>query len=260
MWTVTLFVETDRRHGPSARRIAHVLAAVVRRARVDFDAYADACATRSRACGHRRNRAARMPDRTRRLDERELRGARVAVSISRSARAHGGRPTDFREGFVLWRGIGVNYEGGGARCARARGDPDCAPDRCARRVLLSRLARAQAGARPSCAASALRSACCCSRRWRLASATSSSVCRCRLRPRTTGVAARCCFSSLIAGARARPALRSPIGWASAPRFHFSARVKPVGQGPPYVRQQAIIEACQASPANTSSSPSRASSR
>ena len=35
-----------------------------------------------------------------------------AAPISRSARGGGGRRTTSAEGFVLWRGIGVDYEGG----------------------------------------------------------------------------------------------------------------------------------------------------
>ncbi len=52
------------------------------------------------------------PDRARRLDELELRGARVWISIFRSARPRGGR-RPIADGFdTSGEAVGVNYEGG----------------------------------------------------------------------------------------------------------------------------------------------------
>ena len=101
-------------------------------------------------------------------------------------------PTDFREGFVLWRGIGVNYEGGVLDRPRAR--------RSSSRIAIGALARLRlctASSRrwpgdAACVRWARSPRCCCARKSRSASATSACACRCRSRPRIMAWPRCCC--------------------------------------------------------------------
>ena len=185
--------ETRRRHGPSARRPADVRAAFVRRARAD----------RRRTSRRRSSGTCNAPSSIGLV----LLACQIALggwtSANYAALACGfdfpqcqGQwwpPTDFREGFVLWRGIGVNYEGG-VLDAPARAAIQIA-HRIGALVVFCYLGwlRASPRARAAARACASRSARCCCCRSRSASAMSSLVCRCRLRRRTTA-SRRCCCS------------------------------------------------------------------
>ncbi len=117
-------------------------------------------------------------------------------------------PTDFGSGFVLWRGVGVDYEGG-VLDAPARTAIQLAHRAGAVVVFVYGLALAFAripSPRNEMARRGDRAAPCCCKS-RSASATSSSACRCRSPPRTTAArrfCSHCCSRSWCDCARAAP--------------------------------------------------------
>ena len=130
MWTVTLLLKPVVVMGHLLGGMTDVRAARVRALRLRPTCrphWRDArcCAALLIA----RHRAARVPDRARRLDQRRTTPRSPAAPIFRNASANGGRRRISTKGFVLWRGIGVNYEGGVLDARGAQRDPARASDR-----------------------------------------------------------------------------------------------------------------------------------